>query len=354
MGLFKTGGKKQKSNKDSTAPAPLETLDDGRLLSLVAADPTHFRALQAVRLLKDGESLRHVATECPNPACREIAYERLGEPQRAFLTRWLADPDLTHDVIVGKGPSTAEKDHIKAAVLGLSDPALLRELIMLTGDDALRAKAFEKLGNLQPDDELLPVAAETAQRLLDRVLAGPFAHPSIDLLHAFRGEAKWVPGLERVLDDEACAPVLLSVLSFMKFKTDPADWKRFVEKNAARISLVLTRKFADATSPKELLDIVRDCEMLALAWHGCLNESHVDMLAQHMVRYGMYRQYDGASMPSEWVLEDVYKHGFLRESIERFRGTLLYKGGSIESGVGDDTYRDIWEDRYFLEHYPPA
>ncbi len=348
MRPFRMAWRKRQNDPSLAAPVPLDTLDDGQLLSLVLLDSTHHRAPEAVRLLKDGESLRQVATECPNPACREIAYERLGEPQRVFLTRWLADPDLTHEVIVCQGPSSVAKKRLEEAVSGLTDPAVLRELIVLTNDDALRAKAFEKLGALAPDDELQTIAAEIAERLLEEVLAGPFAHPSIDLLHGLRGSHRWVPGLERVLDDEACAPVLLDVLSFIRFKTDSPGWGRFVRKNAARISRVLTRTFAGATSPYELLRFVRDCEMLELAWHGCVNESHVDMLARHMVRYGMHRDYDGSPMASEGVLEDVYKHGFLQDSIRRYSGTLLYKGGSIESGVGDDTYRDIWQDRYFV------
>jgi hypothetical protein len=112
--------------------------------------------------------------------------------------------------------------------------------------------------------------------------------------------------------------------------------------------VVLKRVFDEVTSSKEVLRVVRDCDYLSLAWHACVNESHVDMLAQHMRRYGQYREYDGSPLAAEHVLKDIYDHGFLRDSIRRYSGTLLYKGGSIESGTGDDTYRDIWEDTHFV------
>ncbi|MBN1461017.1 MAG: hypothetical protein JXA57_15930 [Armatimonadetes bacterium] len=350
MSLLRPAWRKHRDATSPASPAPLETLDDGQLLSLAMADPADGRALAAVRHLRDSESLRLVAGECSSLACREAAYERLGDAQRAYLMRWLVDPGLTREVILGQGLSSADKKRIELAVEGLTDPAALRELIALTDDDALKARALEKLGYPLPDasdGELDAIAAETAERLLANVLAG-HVHPSIVLLHKLRGSAKWVPGLERVLDDEAYAPAFLGVLSFLRGKTDDPDWQRFINKNAPKISVVLKRVLDEVTSSKELLEVVSTCGYLLLAWHGCVNESHVDMLAQHMQRYGLHRDYDGSPLQAEHVLKDIYDHGFLQDSIRRYSGTLLYEGGIIESGTGDDTYRDIWEDTYFL------
>lgn len=322
MGLFRAPWRKHRDDRDPASPASLVTPADGRLPSPAADEGSSF-------------------------ACREAAYERLGDVQRAYLMRWLVDPALTREVITGRGPSSAAKNLVKQAVDGLTDAAVLRELIALTDDDALKVAALEKLGSPLPDEELEAIAAETAERLLRGVLAGR-VHPTIDLLHRLRGAEKWVPGLERVLDDEAYAPALLEVLSFLRGKTDRSDWQRFVKKNASGISRVLKRVFDEVTSPMALLPVVYTCDYLLLAWHACANESHVDMLAQHMQRYGQYREWDGSPLHSEHVLKDIYDHGFLQESIRRYSGTLLYKGGSIELGTGDDTYRDIWEDTYFL------
>ena len=189
MSLFKRQRRKRKDDPSPASPAPLETLDDGQLLSLVMADPADRRALDAVRLLRDSESLRLVASGCSSFACREIAYERLGDAQRAYLMRWLVDPMLTRDVIMGQGPSSEAKKRVELAVEGLSDPVVLRELLALTDDDALKVRALEKLGFPPPDEELEAMAAGTADRLLGQVLAG-HVHPNIVLLHRLRGSEK--------------------------------------------------------------------------------------------------------------------------------------------------------------------
>jgi hypothetical protein len=311
MSLSKPAWRKRKVDPSPARPAPLETLDDGQLLSLAMADPADRRAFDAVRLLRDSESLRLVASGCSSFACRETAYERLGDAQRAYLMRWLVDPPLTREVITGQGPSSEAKKRVELAVEGLSDPAALRELLASTDDDALKDRALERLGFPPADAELEAITAGTAERLLGQVLAG-HVHPSIVLLHRLRGSAKWAPGLESVLDDEAHAPVLLEVLSFLHGQIDRSAWQQFLNKNAPRISRALNKVFDEVTSSKELLRVVYTCERLSLTWHGCANESHVDMLARHMRRYGHHRAYDGSPLQAEHVLKDIYQHGFLQ------------------------------------------
>ena len=160
MGLVRRTWRKCEDAGTAGSPPSLETADDGQLLSMVMADPPHARALAAVRYFKSSESLRVVAGGCCSLACREAAYERLGDMQHAYLMRWLLAPGLTRAVILGYGPSSEEKRRTERAVAGLSDPAVLRALIAPTEDAAQKVKALEELGAPLPDEQLRTLTAD--------------------------------------------------------------------------------------------------------------------------------------------------------------------------------------------------
>lgn len=182
---------------------------------------------------------------------------------------------------------------------------------------------------------------ETPDMLVDKILAGA-VYPNIDVLFDLCGPEETAARLGGVFGDESRSSIVLDVLGF--FQTKGIDWRQY---QTERTGEILRTIFNDVASSGDVMRLIYRFELKGLDWRECATERTVDMLARHMRRYGMYREYDGYTPFAEVRLKELYDHGYLQEAIRRYDGTLLYKGSMIESGSGDDTYRDIWDDTYF-------